>query len=540
MLSVQLILCFIAFVSASRLLRRELQGADTGCDDDNDGAGTYLDVMYATQTYLIVGAYGNIDNCIVAAAADDTFCDTESNAVMCCETCTILKAGAYSKDYVDAKRMITQNNWYTEVFTVTAEELDDFIANVAPKYWSETSQVIIPVAGTYTGPEEITEYYLLQNGDFTMGRHYLDPLEPCSGDFVYTSDETTMNTENPGYALYGLINGHLYGGCDPTIEGTVNSYTYDDANSVFPNTVIHNFDESSVLFTIGLYGTNEELCTELMERCDGENQQYDSMEDCLEYHEDMKQTDQESGCPLLSGHTTACHWTHMYLSGLRPEVHCYHSGKEVVDPNGKLACSMEQCTVASEVNVENCQAAFDPLSQSFSLAGCCWEDNHCFDGESCSRGDPEDPGVCETVDSSFAPTVTPTENPSKRPSRSPSSSPIIAPTASPIEVALTNSAPTKSPALAEEDFSLFVKFYETKLTCLNAGQKLTQPCNGGRGTGCSYEKCTQHCFSEPECNFFFPYYPQIWMYSLQKLRRNQNCSLLWNDRRSHAGLNSLS
>lgn len=451
MLRLQILLCFIAFVSASRLLRRGLQGADTDlyCDDDIDGAGTYLDLQYATQTHLIVGAYGNIDNCIVAAAADDTFCDTESNAVMCCETCTILKAGAYSKDYVDAKRIITQNNWYTEVFTVTAEELDDFVANVAPKYWSETSQVIIPVAGTYTGPEEITEYYLLQNGDFTMGRHYLDPLDPCTGDFIYTSDETTMDTENPGYALYGLISGQYYGGCDPTSEGTVNSYTYDDANSVFPNTVIHNFPESSVLFTIGLYGTNEELCTELMGRCDGENQQYDSMEDCLAYHEDMKQIDQESGCPLLSGHTTACHWTHMYLSGLRPEVHCYHSGKEVVDPNGKLACSMQQCTV-------------------------------------------------ESVLSSSVPTVKPTENPSKGPSRSPSSSPTKSPS-----VELTSSAPTKSPALAEEDFSLFVKFYETKLTCRNAAQKISQPCNGGRDTGCSYEECTQHCFSEPECNYFF-------------------------------------
>eukprot|EP00493_Phyllostaurus_siculus_P023783 UN24119 len=172
--------------------------------------------------HLIVGANGNFDNCIVAAAADDTYCDNESNAGMCCETCTILNAGEYSKDYIDAKRIITQNNWYTEVFTVTAEGLDDFMANVAPKYWSETSQVIIPVAGTYTGPEEITEYYLLQNGDFTMGRHFLDPLDPCEGDFIYTSDETTMDTQNPGYALYGLINGYLYGGCDPTSDGTVN------------------------------------------------------------------------------------------------------------------------------------------------------------------------------------------------------------------------------------------------------------------------------------------------------------------------------
>ena len=57
------------------------------------GAGDYLDLVYADLTHFIVGAYGNIDNCIVAAAAEDAFCDAESNAIMCCEICTILKAG---------------------------------------------------------------------------------------------------------------------------------------------------------------------------------------------------------------------------------------------------------------------------------------------------------------------------------------------------------------------------------------------------------------------------------------------------------------
>jgi len=374
--------------------------AQTECVDDNDGAGSYIDLTYESQMQLLIGAYGNFDHCVVAVAVDDAFCDTESQESMCCESCAIYHTGTYSKEYVDAKRIILQNEWYAAVFTVTADNLDAFLESFAPQYWSADSQVIIPVAGTFTGPEEITEYYLLQNADFTMGLHYLNPLEPCEGEFTYTSTETTMDTQNPGYSLYGQWNGQLVGSCGSE-EGTGSSYIYDDKNSLYPNTVIHNFHESSVLFTIGSYGTTEELCTELMSRCDGDNKQYESMEDCLEYHVDMKTIDTESGCPLLAGHTTACHWTHMYLSDLRPEVHCYHSGKDVLDPDGKRKCSMEQCEIQSELeaNIENCQASFEPETQSFGIDGCCWEDRHCSQGESCSRGDPEDPGICEEIGS---------------------------------------------------------------------------------------------------------------------------------------------
>merc|ERR1711978_801338 len=50
---------------------------------------------------------------------------------------------------------------------------------------------------------------------------------------------------------------------------------------------------------------------------------------------------------------------------------------------------------------------------------------------------------------------------------------------------------------------LNVIYYETKLTCSNGDQKISQPCNGGQGTGCTYDACMQHCFDEDECNFFF-------------------------------------
>jgi len=57
--------------------------------------------------------------------------------------------------------------------------------------------------------------------------------------------------------------------------------------------------------------------------------------------------------------------------------------------------------------------------------------------------------------------------------------------------------------ITREGHGLNVMYYETKLTCDNGDQKISQPCNGGAGTGCTYEACMQHCFDENECNFFF-------------------------------------
>jgi len=57
--------------------------------------------------------------------------------------------------------------------------------------------------------------------------------------------------------------------------------------------------------------------------------------------------------------------------------------------------------------------------------------------------------------------------------------------------------------ITREGHGLNVIYYETKLTCANGDQKISQPCNGGQGTGCTYEACVQHCFDENECNFFF-------------------------------------
>lgn len=106
---------------------------------------------------------------------------------------------------------------------------------------------------------------------------------------------------------------------------------------------------------------------------------------------------------------------------------------------------------------------------------------------------------------SFAPTSPQTGSPSKPPASFPSYQPTTRPSAE-SSVATPSATPSMTPTFTQQA-SLNVIYQNTKLTCRNQGQKISQPCNGGRGTGCSYAACTQHCEDEPACNFFFHIIP---------------------------------
>lgn len=106
---------------------------------------------------------------------------------------------------------------------------------------------------------------------------------------------------------------------------------------------------------------------------------------------------------------------------------------------------------------------------------------------------------------SFAPTSPQTGSPSKPPSSFPSYPPTTRPSAG-SSVSTPSATPSMTPTFTQQA-NLNVIYQNTKLTCRNQGQKISQPCNGGRGTGCSYAACTQHCADEPACNFFFHIIP---------------------------------
>jgi hypothetical protein len=116
-----------------------------------------------------------------------------------------------------------------------------------------------------------------------------------------------------------------------------------------------------------------------------------------------------------------------------------------------------------------------------------------------SSGPTKSPSAQPTRSPSKTPTSSPTQSPTSSPTKAPTSSPTKAPTSQP-SMSPSSSEPTKAPTMAD---GFNVIYYQTSLTCDNGDQKISQPCNGGTGTGCTYDVCMQHCFDEIECNFFF-------------------------------------
>jgi len=121
----------------------------------------------------------------------------------------------------------------------------------------------------------------------------------------------------------------------------------------------------------------------------------------------------------------------------------------------------------------------------------------------------ESPSMSPTTRPSGSPSKSPTARPSESPSKSPTAQPSVSPsTESPTthpsrspSFSMPSSVPTGAPTLSEQ--GLNVIHYDAKVTCENGDQKISQPCNGGTDTGCSFDACVQHCFDEEECNFFF-------------------------------------
>eukprot|EP00494_Astrolonche_serrata_P026318 UN26579 len=95
---------------------------------------------------------------------------------------------------------------------------------------------------------------------------------------------------------------------------------------------------------VSTFGTDEELCMRIVDRCTGDNQQFDTKDDCMEYMDTLPMH-KMGYCPALSGNTKACRWTHTYLTieELRPEIHCFHVGPHIKDPNGYTKCTDATC-----------------------------------------------------------------------------------------------------------------------------------------------------------------------------------------------------
>lgn len=91
----------------------------------------------------------------------------------CCSLCTTIATGGVNLGYLSEYRYWLLTIFMQEAFTLEKAEYDSFLVN--QRYFDGNSVVTVPVAGVYSDPESIIEYFLVQNKYYTNGRHYIDP-----------------------------------------------------------------------------------------------------------------------------------------------------------------------------------------------------------------------------------------------------------------------------------------------------------------------------------------------------------------------------
>jgi len=262
-------------------------------------------------------------------------CAMPSVGGLCCQLCQSLASGEYVPGYMSERRYWTLTIFMGESFTLQTEEYDDFLAEQT--YFDDNSIVDVPMVGVYQGPQSIIEYFLVQNPIYTGFRHYIDPSVVADITLI-ESTETTIEYYYKATAPNFYINGAPFSELEAHFTAT-----FAGPNDVLIDHLVVEFLERDVLAVANSFGSNVELCNDIMQTCSGRLAQFSCMSECLQYMNSL--TLMQDGCPTLKGPTLACRWMHMYLAqpGLRPEVHCFHSGPELADPNGFVKCSIADC-----------------------------------------------------------------------------------------------------------------------------------------------------------------------------------------------------
>merc|ERR1719384_1039438 len=94
-----------------------------------------------------------------------------------------------------------------EVFTLPMDEYESFLETQT--YFDENSVVNVPTVGVYTGPENIIEYFLVQNPYYTESRHYIDPTVEADITLVQAT-ETLIEYSYYATAPNFYINGEPF------------------------------------------------------------------------------------------------------------------------------------------------------------------------------------------------------------------------------------------------------------------------------------------------------------------------------------------
>ena len=218
-------------------------------------------------------------------------------------------------------------------------------------YLSPTTTQVSGVTLTYHGAASILEYYTLQVKSFNPKsfRHYKRYYEIVDDEFESQPDRLRIKhwhmdkQENKGKET----NDAMVAWPDFSHIAFANETAFLPFRNIF-----HDFRPLKGLFQFrpeswalsNSFGEKWEFCTMVQQRCTGNNTQWASVKECLEYVADMP-PHKRGYCPLFAGNTLPCRWMHSILAqdGLRPEVHCFHMGPHRPDPDGKIKCHDKEC-----------------------------------------------------------------------------------------------------------------------------------------------------------------------------------------------------
>jgi len=307
------------------------------CEDNNALVGLML-----TQMEPQIGTSkfpGVTSNCEFLLGVTDASSTMGTGCFLfgehCCATCAGISSGDSSLGYMTEYRYWLYIIYMSEVFTIEKSEYADYVAN--QRYFAEDSVVTVPVAGVYTGPLNIIEYFLLQNPNYSNGRHYIILGSSPEIELVELSEtyiEFTYYSTFPNYYINNEPFSNLY--------AEFKLYFTDRLDPIVDHLIV-DFLDSDVQAMVDSFGSNAELCSQIQSTCTGRNAQFSDEAACNAYLSELPLI--QDGCPKLKGPTQSCRWTHLTLAqpDLRPELHCYHVGPEVADPTGAVKCSIADC-----------------------------------------------------------------------------------------------------------------------------------------------------------------------------------------------------
>lgn len=167
------------------------------------------------------------------------------------------------------------------------------------------------------------------------------------------------------------------GDYDIVIGGTRNKeyILFEPCSLTILEDYVINSQDAEQIFDKQEAGTTMDICLGIMATCTGELQQYDSVDDCVQYIDSRN-----SPCPFpYSSDTFRCRSLHLFNSFIDPAYHCPHTGKNSMTCMDTCLPNCSSCVA----NNAHCEAEFHTLkTATFS---CVCNEGYMGNGSHCVK-----------------------------------------------------------------------------------------------------------------------------------------------------------